>query len=458
MAFKTVLTNIKKAIESFSLLDNGDSVLVGFSGGKDSIILLYSLKELSKEYNIKLTALHVNHNIRGSEAKRDETFCKEFCEKYNVDFICKSVDAVEYSKIKKIGLEEAARILRYQAFEEAAREIGITKIATAHTSSDNLETILFNVIRGASTEGLKGIAPKRNNIIRPLIYCSTEDILSAADELQLSYVTDSTNSDTEYTRNNIRHNIVPLIKKINPNAEASFSSLADSIMTDIDYMSGVANKVQTVNPKELVKLHRSILCRVLIRLYKETGSKTQLCSVHINDMVKLLKSYADSDCREVKRLSLPDKINFVITYDKIYFERPSIQTVLGEHTLEYGLNELDNTGAAIFISDNENEIESVIQKNIYKISTHTMLKKSAINDTIIARHRQDGDVFCFSNMTKKVKKMLNEAKIPVSDRETLPMLCDNRGIFWIPGFPLRDDLKPDTTDKTTYFYYLKRGN
>ena len=458
MAFKTVLTNIKKAIESFSLLDNGDSVLVGFSGGKDSVVLLYSLKELSKEYNIKLTALHVNHNIRGSEAKIDETFCKEFCEKYNVNFICKSVEAVEYSKIKKIGLEEAARILRYQAFEEAAREIGITKIATAHTSSDNLETILFNVIRGASTEGLKGISPKRDNIIRPLIYCSTEDILSAADELQLSYVTDSTNSDTEYTRNNIRHNIVPLIKKINPNAESSFSSLADSIMNDIDYMSSIANKVTTVNPKELARLHRSILCRVLIRLYKETGSKTQLCSVHINDMVELLKNYADSDCREVKRLSLPDKINFVITFDKIYFERPSIQAVLGEHTLEYGLNELDNTGSAIFISDNEDEIECVLQKNIYKISTHTMLKKSAINDTIIARHRQDGDVFCFSNMTKKVKKMLNEAKIPVSDRETLPMLCDNRGIFWIPGFPLRDDLKPDTTDKTTYFYYLKRGN
>ncbi|MBR5322968.1 MAG: tRNA lysidine(34) synthetase TilS [Clostridia bacterium] len=453
MSLNIIIDKIRNAINSFSMLNKDDTVLVGFSGGKDSVVLLHALNSLADEYKISVTALHVNHNIRGEEAKRDLLFCESFCKDNNIDFLSADVDAVGFSNKNGIGLEEGARILRYNAFKDACTDKNIKKIATAHTSSDNLETVLFNLARGCSLSGTKGIPPVRDNIIRPLIYCSTDEILEYAEYYNLKYVTDSTNSDTNYSRNRIRHNVVTELKKINPSLEEAVSNMCDSIRRDLDYIASCIDSNRNYTTEELASLHPSLLSRILIGMYENSTDNGSLGSVHLLNMSELVCSYVKNDCKEVKKLSLPNKIDFVITPEKVYFEKQTQEKSLNKRNLSFGLTEFEETGDALFISENKKDIEYVTSKNVYKISTHTIVKKSALDGTII-RGRIAGDVFVFSNMTKKVKKMLNEAKVPLSKRDILPLICDKDGIIWIPGFPVRDDARTNDTTSTAYIYYL----
>lgn len=462
---KHVSDKLITAIKSFSLTNKGDHILVGFSGGKDSVVLLTLLKSHEKDLGTDLSALHVNHGIRGDEANRDEEFCRELCQELRVPFYSVKVDAVSHSKQTGKGLEEAARELRYSELYKTASRIGANKIATAHTSSDNLETVIFNLTRGASADGLKGIPPKRDSIIRPLILCSTEDILRYAEENKLLFVTDSTNLDTNYSRNNIRHNVVPYLKKINSNIENTVLNTCACITNDALYLDSEAEKhAERSTPQELASLPPAILGRVLLKKHSAFCEKqgrhiSSLSYKHIADMAALITDCAKADGGREKRLSLPDKTDLVVTPSSVYFEtarRYREMPKLSERKIGKGLAEFAENGRALLITDDENEINTVLSKNVYKNSIHTIVKKDMLTDTIIVRSKAEGDVFRFSNMTKKVRKMMNEAKLPLAEREILPMLCDESGIFWIPGFPLRDDYRPSLNEDISHIYYLKQ--
>ncbi|HWP51016.1 MAG TPA: tRNA lysidine(34) synthetase TilS, partial [Clostridia bacterium] len=221
--------SVLRTIRKHHMLKQGDSVIVGLSGGADSVALLCVLLELRDTLGVTLSACHVNHNLRGEESLRDERFCRAVCSRKNIDLTVKSVDVTGYCAQNHCSTEEGARILRYQALQSLDPN---ARIATAHTLSDNAETLLLNLTRGAALEGLCGIPPVRDNIIRPLINCTraaVEDYLMA---LGQNFVTDSTNLSNDYKRNRIRHELMPLLKTINPSFELAVRRTVDALSED----------------------------------------------------------------------------------------------------------------------------------------------------------------------------------------------------------------------------------
>ena len=209
-------------IDEYGMIKKDDCITAALSGGADSVCLLIILKELSDKYSFTLDALHINHCIRGKESDRDEEFCRNLCKKYDIPLTVIRTDVPAAAAESKKSLEETARDIRYKAFEKHAGDKG--KIATAHTVSDNAETVILNMARGTGLKGLCGIPPVRDNIIRPLIDVTRQQIEDYLKSMNQGFVTDSTNLSDDYTRNRIRHKIIPELLKINEGFYKTFSS------------------------------------------------------------------------------------------------------------------------------------------------------------------------------------------------------------------------------------------
>mgnify|MGYP004513037779 CR=1 FL=1 len=223
-----LMLKIKRYIGANQLICPGDGVVVGLSGGPDSVFLLYALHTLQARLGFTLRAVHVHHGIRGAEADRDEAFSAELCAKLTVPFQAVHVAAPEYAAQHGLSLEEAARILRYEALETARQQMGTPSawIAVAHHLDDQAETVLHNLVRGAGLRGLAGMENRRNHVIRPLLSIKREDILKWLEQNNIPYVTDSTNADPHYTRNRIRSTVLPELRAINPEASAHIAHSA----------------------------------------------------------------------------------------------------------------------------------------------------------------------------------------------------------------------------------------
>lgn len=225
---EALMLEIKRYIEKNQLIRPGDGVVVGLSGGPDSVFLLYALHTLQARIGFTLRAVHVHHGIRGAEADRDAAFSAELCAKLAVPFQAVHVDAPSYAAQQGLSLEEAARILRYEALETARQQLTTPTawIAVAHHLDDQAETVLHNLVRGAGLRGLAGMENRRNHVIRPLLSIKREDILKWLEQNKIAYVTDSTNADPHYTRNRIRSTVLPELREINPETSAHIAHSA----------------------------------------------------------------------------------------------------------------------------------------------------------------------------------------------------------------------------------------
>ncbi|MCR5824170.1 MAG: tRNA lysidine(34) synthetase TilS [Lachnospiraceae bacterium] len=226
------------------LLDIGDGLLIGLSGGADSVCLLFILHSLKDDYGLRLHALHVNHGIRGEEAEQDERFCRELCEKLGVEFETVRADIPALAEKEGMGLEEAGRRFRYETFERKAAELGLNKIAVAHHMNDRAETALFQLIRGSRLKGLAGVKERNGQVIRPLLCVTRNEIEEYLKENGLGYVTDSTNLSADYTRNRLRNTVIPELEKICPRAAEHMAETADYLGRVADYMEKEADKVR----------------------------------------------------------------------------------------------------------------------------------------------------------------------------------------------------------------------
>ena len=239
MPSSNLKNSVKNTIERYSMINKGDTVIAAVSGGADSVALLYVLYSLKDELGFSLAACHVNHNLRGEESDSDERFVRRMCRFLDIPLYTASIKVNDLRQ-KHDSLEECARRLRYEFFESISKD---RLIATAHTASDNCETILINMVRGTALSGICGIPAKRDNIIRPLLYNTREDIELYCSENCLDYVTDSTNLSDDYTRNRIRHKVVPLLKEINPSLFSAISRLSQSVSDDDRYLDKIASEL-----------------------------------------------------------------------------------------------------------------------------------------------------------------------------------------------------------------------
>lgn len=232
------LDNIRSALAEYKMIEKGDAVVAALSGGADSVSLLYALTELSAELGITVSACHVNHHLRGEESDADMRFCVELCERLGVELRVLEADVASMQQ-KHESLEECARRVRYDFFAEVSCG---KKLATAHNSNDCAETVLLNLMRGTGLKGLCGVPPVRGNIIRPLILCTRREVEEYCSARGLTWVTDKTNLSTDYTRNRIRHIILPEMLKINGSLFGTMNRMEQSLREDSDFLDGMARQ------------------------------------------------------------------------------------------------------------------------------------------------------------------------------------------------------------------------
>lgn len=419
-----VLSKVQSAINDYSMLDNAHRIVVGFSGGADSVCLLHCLNTLKGKLGFQLEAVHVNHGIRGGEAKRDEEFCVLFCKEHNIPFKTFSFDCVYEAQQNKESLEECGRRIRYQVFRNEADEL--TKIATAHNANDNAETLFFNLTRGASLKGACGIPPIRENIIRPLIYCSRSEIEGYCDENSLSYVVDSTNLQDEYARNKIRHNVIPVLEAINPSAVSNITSFCESAKYVYDFVSTEAENAlerafiseNTYDLLYLKNLHCAVLSEAIVKAYALFSSNT-LDRVKLDNVIRLIRfggrcQLYGSECAE----AVKGKLRFFHkSGDTLHAEtiiKPNCDYCSGSYTVN--ISEFTD-----------------YSKNINKNVLDNLIDCDKIKGNLFLRTRRQGDEFTFykRNITKSLKKLFNELGVPVEERDSIPVLCDDDGVVWI---------------------------
>ena len=321
---------VLKTIQKYNMIKSGDTIVIGVSGGPDSMALLNILNNLKEKLNIKLYVAHINHMIR-EEADEETEFVKDFCAKIDVEFFAKKVKVEEEAKKQRIGTEEAGRNIRYDFFEEVAKRVGANKIATAHNSNDNAETVLMNLIRGTSISGLKGIEKVRDGkFIRPIIECSREEIEEYCKENNLNPRYDKTNNENIYTRNKIRNLLIPFLKKeFNPNIIEGINRLSQiateeeqfinkTVEKEYKKLSLVVNNNEKriiLNLKEFNKLDYAIKSKlILYTISKAYGTANGIEKIHIDDIIKLCYNNIGN-----KYLSPRAGIKIYVKKGKIYF-------------------------------------------------------------------------------------------------------------------------------------------
>ena len=307
-----MIDKVRETIEKYKMIQYGDRIVVGFSGGPDSVCLLHVLNRLKDRYGIKLYAVHINHGIRGEEALRDENYAKGFAESLDIPIFIKRVDAVGFAKENKMSTEEAGRFLRYEYFEEVLKQVRGQKIATAHNMNDQAETMIMNFLRGSGTTGLSGISPVRDfKYIRPILYIERSEIESYCKENGLNPVIDSTNKENVYRRNKIRLELIPYIKdNINSNVIKSLCNSSDLFYKDDEFLNEIAverlneiKKGDGFDVKEFNSLHTSIKRRIIREIIlKEKGSLNGIELKHIDECIELIEKDETGKRSEERRV------------------------------------------------------------------------------------------------------------------------------------------------------------
>ncbi len=419
----------------FALAGTKRAVIVALSGGADSVFLLNVIGDVFP--GLSIGAAHLDHMLRGEEAKRDRDFCRGLCRRLGVRFFEGEADIFAIAEKERKSTEEAGRDERYAFFRKCrkqfAEELDISEdevlIATAHNADDNLETVLFNLTRGAGLRGLCGIPPIRDGyIIRPVLCLTSDEIREYCRAEEVSFVVDSTNLEDGYTRNRIRHKVIPELKKINPAVSERVSAASLALGADEAYLEEIAGAAEETSAKELSSLPAPLASRAIAGAYRRASGRAADRST-VDAVLGALRSGGHG------RLHLPygvtayygKTLEFAVEDDKN--EKVSFRFDAAE-----GECEMTEYGFSIGFYPEGNEPDNEIYKElIYKIVINDKIKNN-----LFVRSREPGDRIVIGGHRRKLKKLLCDAGVPLRKRDRLPVVCDGEGIVWVPGFPARD--------------------
>lgn len=426
----------QKTIDEHQLLQPGDRVAVGFSGGADSIALLAFLLDIADQYKLDLVACHVNHQLRGDESNRDEAFVRAFCAERGVECRVLTIDAAALAAQQGCSVEVAARGARYRFFEEAAGPNG--KIATAHTLSDSIETTVFHLARGTGLRGLCGIPTRRGNIIRPLIDCTRQQVEQYCRENGLAFVTDSTNFTDDYTRNIIRHHIVPRLYEINPAAHRAIGGLHQRLGQDNDYLETTALEAlnallvgeDNLDRAGYLKLHPAIRYRVLRLLFDRAGVEPSARLAGLADTIISAGSGRQELTKGVYLYSNDGQFGVqrqTAAPDAPYFEIEITLPPPGQSCV------VQVAGREVRLQNSPFEPGS--SQKVHNCHLKNSLDCAKISDVPLFRCKKEGDRFAPAGrgITKTLKKMFQEASITPEQRRRLLILAAGEHILWVEG-------------------------
>ena len=419
------------------LFNKGDRVVVACSGGADSVALLVLLNKLKEKFKISVFAVHVNHGIRGEEAKRDENYVCSLAKKLGIDYLVKYVDAPLYASENKKTLEQGARELRYEVLRQAKVEVGANKIAVAHNKGDQTESVLMHLCRGAGLSGVVGMTPVSNDIVRPLLEFEKDELIDYLNERKIEFKEDYTNSDINYTRNFIRHEIIGGLKKVYP-------AVCENIYKFSKKMQEVEEFILSNLPTDLTKKcgdsvvllkeasgeQPIILSRLIFKALDEINARVDIEEKHIKEIGKLFGMQVG------KRIVLPNSVDAVRVHDGILFERQYVEVF---NPIPFRV---------------DSEIVSKVGTIVVRRAVRAKLKSDdlyidldEIPNDAVWRHIENGDKFTkFSGGTKTLIKFLTDKKMDVSRRQKMLVLASGDEILVVPGVEISNKVK--ITDKT----------
>ncbi len=438
----------------FSRLEGADRLLVAFSGGADSTFLLrYAVSRFGKE---KVRALHFNHRIRRSESDRDQAFCEEACRLLGVPISIESADVPAIAAERGNGAEEAGRFVRYGFFEkEAEKEPGQVFVLTAHNAGDQLETVLFHFLRGSGTKGLSGIPETRGIFIRPMLSLTGEEIRDALRDGNIPFVEDTTNGDETYSRNYLRHEIVPRLRQIVPSPEEAAARLAELCARDDDCLEMAAIAAlepyegkRSVPAEAILAQHDAVATRmILLRHRAFCPDAPSLSKEQTEKILSFLRA------KRPGKLTLPGKVLFTFSGGRMAFRDGTFRP--GEEIPEASL---PPEGEILFGPYRISSCPGEKKKDGKTAgSLQADVKFDRINEHLTVRTPRPGDVCRLNGMTKSVRKMLSQKNYSEEVRKTCPVFLDGEKIVWIPGFPPCDGYRGEGTVRSIMVQVTKEN-
>lgn len=447
-----VLENIRK----YNMIDKKDKVVIGLSGGPDSVFLFHILRILREKLDFTLHIAHINHGVRGKEALKDQLFVENLAREYKIPFYLKKADMDGYAREHNLSSEEAGREIRYDFFDEILRKIDGDKIAVGHNKSDQVETMLMRFFRGTGIDGLRGMEYKTGKVIRPMLNIDREDLENYLKEHNYKAMIDHTNLETIYNRNKIRLETIPYIEEnFNPNFIDTIFRTSDNFKEDSDFLykytkKTYENMLKLDKEEEIIldkgkfqKEEKAIKSRIIrYSIEKLIGNLQGITQQHIIDTIDFI-----NESKTGKSIDLLKEIKVILSYDDIIFSK---KRIVDEKEYTYQLKERSNRIEELDIKIdldiiNIGDIEGFSKDKYIKYFDYEKIKGE-----LSIRNRRAGDIFAPLGMkgrSKKIKDFFIDEKIPRDKRDKIPLLTDEENILWIIGHRVSEDCKVDSRTK-----------